>query len=103
MYIFISGGSKGMGKAVAGRFMRQGWNAAVCARSVADLKKMKTEYARLYPKAELWTLPADVTDRKAVNEMARAVEKKWGAPDVLVNNAGTFIPGGVQTEKDGVM
>jgi NAD(P)-dependent dehydrogenase (short-subunit alcohol dehydrogenase family) len=40
--------------------------------------------------------PCDVTDDDAVQQTAQAILDRWGAPDVLVNNAGLFQPGSVQ-------
>ncbi|RMH62658.1 MAG: SDR family oxidoreductase, partial [Bacteroidetes bacterium] len=39
--------------------------------------------------------PCDVTDETAVGRTAAAIQACWGAPDVLVNNAGLFRPGGL--------
>lgn len=90
--IVITGASHGIGAAIAGAFATHpNARLALVARTEAKLVAV-AEHCRARG-AEAVVLPADVTDDDAVSRMAAAVLDRWGAPDVLVNNAGIFLPG----------
>jgi NAD(P)-dependent dehydrogenase (short-subunit alcohol dehydrogenase family) len=93
--VVITGASQGIGRAVAERFAREAdTRIALLARNEAKLRDVADVCISLGAEAE--TCPVDVTDEHAVFEVARHVERLWGGPDVLVNNAGTFEPGSVE-------
>ncbi len=79
----ITGCSSGLGRHLAEAVLKRGWNAVVTAR---DPAKVEDIVAR-YPDKAL-ALALDVTDRKQVHEAVRLAEARFGAVDVLVNNAG---------------
>lgn len=88
--ILITGASQGIGAAIAKIFARElkGARLALVARSARNLATVARACARLG--AEVEVFPCDVTDAAAVKAMARAVTRRFGAVDVLVNNAGVF-------------
>lgn len=88
--ILITGASQGIGAAIAKTFARElkGARLALVARSVRNLAAVARACAKLG--AEVATFPCDVTDAAAVKAMARAVTRRFGGVDVLVNNAGVF-------------
>lgn len=88
--ILITGASQGIGAAIAKTFARElkGARLALVARSVRNLAAVARACAKLG--AEVETFPCDVTDAAAVKAMARAVTRRFGGVDVLVNNAGVF-------------
>jgi len=75
--ILITGTRKGIGRALAGHFLAQGWRVAGCSRTESDLE---------HPAYRHFTL--DVADEDAVVKMLRAVGRDWGTPQALLNNAG---------------
>lgn len=83
--VLITGGTQGIGLALARAFMAQGAAVAVCGRSDAPL----LAFSEAHPEA--LAIKADVTDPKARQAMLDAVAERFGRLDVLVNNAGTFI------------
>lgn len=94
--VVITGASRGIGAAVAGCFAeryRARARLALVARSANALDEVAAS-CRAFS-AEALPVPCDVTDDGAVAEMAGAVIDRFGTPDVLVNNAGAFVPGGV--------
>ena len=101
MHIVVSGATKGIGRAIADRFAAQGFSVAVCARSEADLEEMQKTYAREFPNCGLLTFPADLRRKEAVQAFADHVMAHWPGVDVLVNNAGAFLPGAIHEEPDG--
>jgi uncharacterized oxidoreductase len=83
--VLITGGTSGIGLALAEAFMRRGAHVAVCGRSTAALER----FSREHPGA--WAIRADVTDAQARSAMLDEVADRFGRLDVLVNNAGTFV------------
>lgn len=89
MIVVVTGASQGIGQAIAEAFSdREQAQVALAARTQTKLEQ--TADACRSRGGEPLVLPTDVTDDAAVAEMADAVLEEWGAPDVLVNNAGSF-------------
>ena len=93
MVVLITGASQGIGAAVALAFAeRPGSRLALVSRNEGKLEAV-AEQCRTRD-AEALVVPCDVTDDAAVDAMAARVHQRLGPPDVLVNNAGLFEPGG---------
>lgn len=109
---FVTGASRGIGKAIAVYLARAGYDVAVSARTVEEgeerehsstLRKSDTTPlpGSLASTAELvraegvraLTVPADLTDRSSVVTAAKRVIDEWGPVDVLVNNGRYIGPG----------
>lgn len=101
--IIITGASKGIGRAIALKFAENGFNVAVCARKQADLDALKEELQKLSPKSKILALPCDVSKKEEVLAFAEQVKNEFGLIDVLVNNAGIFLPGTVHNEAEGTL
>lgn len=81
----ITGGSKGLGKALALRFAMEGANVAICSRSEEHLTKARTE---LHTKgAKVLALQCDIADAEHVRQFVQKVIEEYGAIDILINNA----------------
>ena len=92
--IVITGASQGIGRAVAEAFAEEPKaRLALVARSAEKLDAVAAQCRTRG--AEALVFICDVTDDAAVHETAQAILAQWGAPDVLVNNAGLFRPGTV--------
>jgi NAD(P)-dependent dehydrogenase (short-subunit alcohol dehydrogenase family) len=92
--ILITGASQGIGAAVARAFAGEpGARLALVARSEERLTEV-AEACRA-DGAEAAVFACDVADDAAVSGMADAVRERFGVPDVVVNNAGLFEPGGL--------
>ena len=89
----VTGGSKGIGLAIARRLARAGANVAICGRSEAALATALEDLRREFPPGtlKLVTLSADVRSEDAVRDLFRAVDQEFGGLDILVNNAGVGI------------
>jgi 3-oxoacyl-[acyl-carrier protein] reductase len=94
----ITGGGRGIGKAVALAYAREGANLALCARTGAELEQTVEELHALKAAAEGWT--CDVTLEEGVKEFVANTYKKFGRIDVLVNNAGVMTRPVPMTELD---
>lgn len=87
----VTGGSRGIGRAVALAFAREGARVAVAAaHDQAALRDVEQEISRL--QSEVLSVTANVTRRTEVNRWVQKVIDKWGRIDVLVNNAGILRP-----------
>jgi NAD(P)-dependent dehydrogenase (short-subunit alcohol dehydrogenase family) len=84
----ITGGGRGLGRAIALGAAQTGAQVAVTARSKSEL----TETVELIRQAggHALALPADVTDHHAVVGVVAAAERELGPIDVLINSAGSF-------------
>jgi short-subunit dehydrogenase len=105
MHIVITGGSKGFGKSIAEKFAgdTQGHTVLLCARNKELLEAEGKQLQGRFPRANIKTMACDVGNREELNAFAAWVLKEIPAPDVLVNNAGIFIPGSVHNEPEGAL
>ena len=87
--VLITGGSRGLGLAMAREFSRRGAKVAVCARDPRELQKVEAEFAER--RAPFLGLKCDVGVRSEVQHSVASVEEQLGPVDVLVNNAGTIF------------
>ncbi|MEO1518215.1 MAG: SDR family oxidoreductase [Bacteroidota bacterium] len=101
MNIIITGATKGIGRALCQRFAKEGFNLAICSRNSDDLKTFKAELQEQYPDIQILIKKCDVSKKRAVQQFAQFVLKKWDTIDVLVNNAGVFLPGEILQEEEG--
>ncbi|KAB2797312.1 SDR family oxidoreductase [Brucella anthropi] len=86
-HVVITGGAKGIGRAIAELFVEAGATVIITDRDEAAGKQTVSELnARRPSSASLYIL--DVTDRDAAERTAEAIATEVGVPDVLVNNAG---------------
>ncbi len=94
----ITGASAGIGRATAIAFGELGWTVAVGARRIQQLE----ETAKLVDDAGGRALvhPLDVTDPVSVDAFCAFVTRAAGPIEVLVNNAGTALPGDVHEMSD---
>jgi short-subunit dehydrogenase len=100
--LVITGATKGIGKAIAARFAQAGMPIAACARSRADLDTLKKELEKDF-QVEVFTCQTDLSRKEEVLRFADFVLKTGKKIKVLVNNAGKFVQGSMQTEADGLL
>lgn len=94
-HVVITGGSRGIGAAMAYQFAAQGARVTLVARNVDALSRISTHIGGAY-------VVADLTDDAVVNTLIDAIENVHGPIDVLVNNAGleTSMPLAVEDERE---
>jgi NADP-dependent 3-hydroxy acid dehydrogenase YdfG len=97
----ITGATKGIGRAIAESLATEGYDIAVCSRNAEDLDTMKKDFAIRFPRILFLSHVADVSKKAEVMAFAQAIENQWQRVDVLVNNAGTYLPGAIYTEGEG--
>jgi 3-oxoacyl-[acyl-carrier protein] reductase len=94
----VTGGSKGLGKAIAAELLAEGAAVAICSRNADELEEAAAELraAATGPdrqRPQLLALPCDVTDPAQVTDFIAAANAALGGLDILVNNAGGARPG----------
>ncbi len=91
--VIVTGGSEGVGAAVARRFAEAGANLVLVARGREKLERLAEE---LRPRARVLTCAMDVADEAAGPELFKRAEREFGAIHILVNNAGYHHRGPVE-------
>jgi len=103
MNVIITGATKGIGRATVEAFAAIGANVAFNARNSADLQTFKEELIKKYPNQHFHVLSTDMSKKPAVLKFADFVKEQWEKVDVLINNAGIFLPGEITKEADGTL
>jgi NAD(P)-dependent dehydrogenase (short-subunit alcohol dehydrogenase family) len=86
----VTGGSKGLGRALAFRFAAEGARLALCARSADELNRVCLDIS-LQGSPPLFSV-CDIADPDQVNNFASMVLSEYGAIDILINNAALLGP-----------
>ncbi len=84
----ITGAGRGIGKAVALDYAREGAKVAICARTGSEIEETAREIEAAG--AECLALECDVSQEEPVLKLIGDVEKRFGRIDVLINNAGVM-------------
>lgn len=92
----VTGGSRGIGRAVCEELLAEGCTIATCSRNVEDF----AELAERAGPERFFAASVDVTDATAVASFVESVGKLFGRIDILVNNAGKAYPGTFKTLTD---
>lgn len=103
MNAIITGASKGIGKAIAELLASKGVNLALCARGEAELITLMEEIEKKFPDPDIYISKVDVSNKDDVLRFAHEVTEHLGPTDILINNAGVFIPGAVCDEETGML
>jgi NAD(P)-dependent dehydrogenase (short-subunit alcohol dehydrogenase family) len=86
----VTGGGKGIGKAIAKAFISEGAAVAIAATTLSKLEEAVREFEAMGGQAK--AIQTDVSDEKQVIRMVSEVVKTFGKIDVLVNNSGIAGP-----------
>jgi NAD(P)-dependent dehydrogenase (short-subunit alcohol dehydrogenase family) len=84
--VLITGGSGGLGRALAEAFAKPACRVVITARDPAKLKAAAEQMAR--NGAQVLALPCDIRRRDQVQRLEKKIAMSWGAVQILVNNAG---------------
>jgi len=98
MKAVITGATKGIGKAIALKLWKEGYDLALVARSAEDLKQMQQEL--FSPGRKILIYAIDCSIKEEVYRFLNQIKNDFGFVNVLVNNAGAFIPGSLLDESD---
>ncbi|KPL73100.1 hypothetical protein ADN00_15035 [Ornatilinea apprima] len=94
-FVMISGGSSGIGLALAEEFARLGANLCILARREEMLAQAATRIQQQFASEQQWvrTISVDIVDRAALQEKLNACMQSMGVPDLVINSAGVAHPG----------
>jgi 3-oxoacyl-[acyl-carrier protein] reductase len=98
MNAVITGATKGIGRAIALKLAQNGYNLAICARNKTELQAFNLELQQMGIK--VIAVVTDCSDKRQVVEFFNQVKTGMQKVDVLVNNAGVFLPGNILDEAD---
>jgi NAD(P)-dependent dehydrogenase (short-subunit alcohol dehydrogenase family) len=95
----VTGGSKGIGRAIAHGFAQAGADLFLCARSEGPLQETAAAIRAAFG-VQVETLAADMARREEVQRVAQTALERLGHVDVLVNNAGWNVPQAIDEIRD---
>lgn len=82
--VVVTGGTKGLGRAMANLFLQNEARVVVCSRNDDELKEIKNE--------RILGINADVTKENDLKNLLDVVKEKFGQIDIWINNAGIWLP-----------
>lgn len=85
----VTGGSKGIGRAIALAYAKAGADVVICSRTKEDLEKVVEEIKTIGRRA--LAVPTNVSIKSEVDNLMEKAVKEFGTVDILVNNAGMNI------------
>lgn len=86
--VFITGGARGLGKALAKAFLDEGASVGVNGRNSESLARFEEEFKN----ASVLALPADISNYEEMEVALKKVVETWGKVDILIHNAGIVNP-----------
>ena len=98
--IVVTGGTKGIGKAIIEKFSRHDFDIATCSRNRQELELLTTTLHKLNPSTNVFIRQADLSDKNQTKGFCEFIRTLQRPIDVLVNNAGYFLPGQFVTEPE---
>lgn len=101
--IVVSGGTKGIGRAIVEKFLDKGFDAAICARNESELLSFQQESLTKFPSQKVHIFKADLSQKIDCDQFVAFIQKLGHPLSVLVNNAGLFLPGQVYSEPEGTL
>lgn len=96
----ITASTKGMGRAIAIAFAKEGINLAICSRHLNDLLTFKNVLLAVNPDINIFTAVTDCSIKEQVIEFAASAEKELGNINIIVNNAGIYEYSSILDDKD---
>jgi short-subunit dehydrogenase len=103
MNVIITGASRGLGWAIAKKFAGEGHQLFLSSRDKRKLEQAADELKRSHPEVKIKYKAADISLKEEALALGDWLLQQEISPDVLVNNAGSFIPGSVHNEEEGVL
>ncbi|WP_114784859.1 SDR family oxidoreductase [Botryobacter ruber] len=99
-YILVTGGTKGIGRAIIEQFAKEGFHIITCSRNEKDLQKLKLDIEQAYTFSKVFYQEADLSEKESLQSFINFVKNMHVKLDVLVNNSGLFLPGKIHEEPE---
>jgi short-subunit dehydrogenase len=103
MNIVVTGASKGIGRAIAEAFAAAGNTLFLCARNEVQLYHAVADIQAQYPSSLIRAIAVDISTKEGVMAFGNWLLQHNVSIDILINNAGQFIPGSIHNEADGLL
>jgi short-subunit dehydrogenase len=97
----ITGATQGIGKAIAEKLLSEGLNLAFCARNETDVASCIQQWQAQFPHQKVAGFIVDLSKKESVIQFAKDALQTLGNREVLINNAGIYMPGSIADEEDG--
>lgn len=97
----ITGITKGIGRAIALKFAGAGIDLIGCSRNLDELNTFKKDLHKDFPNTSINLFQADLSKPNEVEGFGHYILEVCPAPEILINNAALFQPGGIVNEKEG--
>jgi short-subunit dehydrogenase len=101
--VVITGATKGIGLAIVELLASKGYHIALCARTGKQVRELIKNLQQKHPNQTFYGSAVDVSKMKEVSRFAGEVNQQFDQVDVLINNAGVFIPGNLLEEENGML
>ena len=101
--LVITGGTKGIGKALVMLFAKKNFDIITCSRNQDDLEQLKLEVSEKHKEIGISVFKADLRKRQDVDNFVDHVKSENRSVDVLINNVGVFLPGQIHDEPEGTL
>jgi short-subunit dehydrogenase len=99
--IAVTGGSHGIGRAIIEKFVAAGFDAITCSRNESALSEMKSAVENMNAGSSVFVRKMDLSRKEEAQAFAAFALSLNRQVEVLVNNAGHFLPGEISSEPDG--
>lgn len=101
MNLIVTGASRGIGKAILLKFAAEGYNLAFCSRNMDNLNTLKEELLTVNKDVKLYFESCDMSNKEAVEAFAKNALATFSHFDIVINNAGIFLPGEINNAESG--
>lgn len=102
--IVVTGGTKGIGRAIIEKFSSSNdFDVATCSRTEEELERLRATIHKSNPGCNVFIQQADMADKQQVKTFCDFVKNLKCPVEVLVNNAGYFLPGEIVNEPEGTL
>jgi short-subunit dehydrogenase len=98
--LIITGATKGIGRAIAIAFAKEGLNMALCARNYLELEAFQVELKTINPGIKIVIRQADCSIKEEVLSFAGFAEQELGFISVIVNNVGIYEPSSILDDEE---
>ncbi|MBM3402602.1 MAG: SDR family NAD(P)-dependent oxidoreductase [Bacteroidetes bacterium] len=103
MNAIVTGATKGMGRAIVMQLAANNYNIIFCARDDEQVQLLLNELKNKYPNLQFFGIQADLEHHSDLTKFAEFAEESLEHVDVLINNAGLYIPSQLMNEEAGIL